>query len=95
MDWSDASAPRPLSDSDLDRVIDNFEKAMAEDTEKNELSLHASIHAWLAADPTIDFAALNKRVYDNLFLTPRSDPWLGLVPPATFTGIENDGVIQR
>ncbi|MEO7111612.1 MAG: hypothetical protein ABI183_14325 [Polyangiaceae bacterium] len=95
MDWSDATAPHALSDSDLDHVIDNFEKAMAEDTEKNELSLHASIHAWLVAEPAIDFAALNKRVYDNLFLTPRSDPWLGLVPPGTFTGIENDGVIPR
>ncbi len=95
MDWSDANAPHPLSDADLDNVIGHFEAAMAEDTEKNELSLHASIHSWFVAEPAIDFTALNKRVYDTLFLTPRSDPWLGLVPPSTFTAIENDGMLPR
>jgi hypothetical protein len=25
---------------------------------------------------------------------PDSDPWLGLVPRDTFTGLENDGLVQ-
>jgi hypothetical protein len=33
-------------------------------------------------------------VYAELFLTPKSDPWLGLVPPGAFSGIENDGVVS-
>jgi len=31
-------------------------------------------------------------VYAELFLTPSSDPWLGLLPGA-YTGLENDGVV--
>ena len=37
---------------------------------------------------------LNARVYANLFLTPDSDPWLGLAPADTFTGLENNGLVQ-
>ena len=39
-----------------------------------------------------DVNALNERVYAELFLTPSSDPWLGLLPPDTYTALENDGV---
>ena len=35
-----------------------------------------------------------KRVYSELFLTPKSDPWLGLVPPGVYSGIENDGIVS-
>ena len=31
--------------------------------------------------------ALNRRVYDQLFLTPANDPWLGLVNENVYTGI--------
>jgi hypothetical protein len=30
---------------------------------------------------------LNERVYAELFLTPSSDPWLGLKPDDVFTGL--------
>ncbi|MCA6575071.1 MAG: hypothetical protein IM549_18055, partial [Pseudanabaena sp. M53BS1SP1A06MG] len=33
--------------------------------------------------------ALNRRVYDQLFLTPASDPWLGLVNENIYTGISS------
>jgi hypothetical protein len=49
------------------------------DTLQNRFTLDRRLHAWLAA-PEIanDFASLNARVYTELFLTPASDPWLGL-----------------
>jgi hypothetical protein len=31
--------------------------------------------------------------YAELFLTPSSDPWLGLAPPDVYTALENDGQI--
>ena len=41
--------------------------------------------------PDVSWERLNARVYSELFLTPRSDPWLGLVSPDAFTGIAADG----
>jgi hypothetical protein len=32
-------------------------------------------------------------VYTSLFLTPASDPWLGLRPGDAFAAIEGDGVV--
>jgi hypothetical protein len=42
--------------------------------------------------PTVE--ELNERVYTELFLTPSSDPWLGLAPPDVYTAIENGGVVR-
>ena len=69
-----------------------FEKTLAEDTVRNEYSRHTTIHGWLAENPNMDLQKLNARVYSELFLTPDSDPWLGLLPEDAYTGIENDGV---
>ena len=48
--------------------------------------------AWLRESPApLALEDLNRRVYAELFLTPRSDPWLGLVPEATYTALTDDG----
>jgi hypothetical protein len=39
--------------------------------------------------------ALNERVYTELFLTPSSDPWLGLMPADTYTALERGGVVAN
>jgi len=75
------------------RQIRNLQRSISEDTVRNEYSLHRQLHAWLASDTASrDVDALNARVYAELFLTPDSDPWLGLLPPDTFAALEDDGV---
>lgn len=83
----------------LPELARTFERAMAEDTVRNEYNFHRQIHAWLAARPGSaeamfagDVTALNERVYAELFLTPSSDPWLGLVPRDAYSALEGDGV---
>jgi len=77
------------------RVIRNLERSLAEDTVRNEYVLHAKIHEWLThSSAPADVDQLNARVYADLFLTPDSDPWLGLVPRDTFTALENGGLVQ-
>ena len=43
---------------------------------------------------TTDVNTLNKRVYAELFLTPDSDPWLGLVPADTYSALQDDGMSE-
>ena len=75
----------------LKSVVDSFERAIAQDTVRNEYVFHAQIHNWFVnddfANSETSLAALNRRVYDQLFLTPASDPWLGLVNENAYTGI--------
>jgi hypothetical protein len=75
----------------LKSVVDSFERAIAQDTVRNEYVFHAQIHNWFVNDEFANgetsLAALNRRVYDQLFLTPASDPWLGLVNEHVYTGI--------
>jgi hypothetical protein len=74
-------------------VAREFETVMALDTIRNEYLLHSQIHQWfMAGSGTENVNTLNDRVYDQLFLTPGSDPWLGLSPDSSYSAIENDGI---
>lgn len=78
-------------------VVSSFEKAIAQDTVRNEYVFHAQIHSWFANGEflgnenlngnSLALNSLNRRVYDQLFLTPASDPWLGLVNENVYTGL--------
>jgi hypothetical protein len=81
-----------LDAASFDRRVTVFERSIAEDTVRNEFTLHRTLHAWMAAAPELDLEVLNQRVYATLFLTPRADPWLGLVAPDGYTAIEADGL---
>ena len=76
-----------------DEVLDNLRRTVAADTAFNEYDLHRRAHEWFALDQVRDLYSLNERVYDELFLTPSSDPWLGLLPESTFTGIEESTLV--
>jgi hypothetical protein len=81
----------------LVRMVRALEGSIAVDTVKNEYRLHREIHRWLAdAQATAtDVETLNERVYAELFLTPSSDPWLGLAPADVYTALPNAGLAKK
>jgi hypothetical protein len=82
-----------LTENELYRLIDKFQQAVALDTVRNEYLMHTTLYVWLMNDPVRnDLEKLNTKVYDSLFLTPGSDPWLGLFSPEIYTALDNGGV---
>ena len=80
----------------LQRVVGNFETAMALDTVRNEYMLHSQIHQWfMRGNGTSNVNVLNEKVYAELFLTPSSDPWLGLMSNEGYSAIDNDGIRKK
>ncbi|HEV3074769.1 MAG TPA: hypothetical protein VHB47_10160 [Thermoanaerobaculia bacterium] len=77
-------------------AIRRFQRLVGVDTVRNEALFHAVLHAWLARSHYVeDLDRFNERVYTVLFLTPRSDPWLGLAAPETFMALDPAGQGQR
>lgn len=77
----------------LAKTVQTFEQAMAIDTVRNEYLLHSRLHQWFVErNQTDTIAQLNEKVYAELFLTPSSDPWLGLASPDIYSAIEGDGI---
>lgn len=77
------------------RQLRNLERTISEDTVRNEYLFHSKIHEWLAAEPAApNLDAFNSKVYADLFLTPDSDPWLGLAQPDICTALENNGLVS-
>jgi hypothetical protein len=94
-DGGSASRSAAASSDPMARLVQNFERVIALDTVRNEYRLRSRLHAWLLSNRArLDTETFNERVYAELFLTPSSDPWLGLVQPDTYTGLSNDGIVK-
>jgi hypothetical protein len=77
-------------------LIRQFQELIALDTVRNEYRMHTKLYSWMIADRgRTDLAAFNEKVYADLFITPKSDPWLGLLPLDVYTGLENGGVVGK
>lgn len=78
------------------RMVATFEDSIAVDEVRNEYLLHRRIHERLAETPggTIDLNTLNEWVYAELFLTPSTDPWLGLAPSDVYSALDGNGLVQ-
>ena len=77
------------------RMFRQLENNIGIDSVRNEYVLHRRIHQWFAdSQKPFELEQLNERVYAQLFLTPSSDPWLGLKPAGVYSGLENDGVAK-
>jgi hypothetical protein len=82
-----------LVESPLVKLFRNLEQSVAVDSVRNEYELHRKLHRWFVegtAPANVD--ELNERVYAELFLTPKSDPWLGLLPGDAYAALPNNGV---
>jgi hypothetical protein len=70
----------------LEASLRRFEKLIAEDTARNELLLHAAIHARLSEVTTVpELDELTDWIYETLFLSPQEDPWMGLAPREVYS----------
>jgi hypothetical protein len=79
----------------LSALIKKFQLNVALDTVRNEYVMHSKLHAWLLEGPQPkDLNAFNEKVYAELFLTPRTDPWLGLFAADVYMALEDDGVVR-
>ncbi|HKQ99225.1 MAG TPA: hypothetical protein VJT09_01050 [Pyrinomonadaceae bacterium] len=80
----------------LSRTLQNLEQYMALDTVRNEYMLRTKLHGWFATGRAMTGVDnLNELVYAQLFLTPSSDPWLGLYSPDVYTALDGGGVSKN
>lgn len=77
------------------KIMSKLTFSIAKDTVYNEYLLHTQIHQWLLdARNYKDLEAFNDKVYAELFLTPKTDPWLGLKSDDVYSAIEADGLVK-
>ncbi len=87
---------KPAAGAAVSRIVQNLERNLAIDTVRNEYLIHNKLHSWFIngwINGSVE--SLNEQVYAQLFQTPRSDPWLGLVSPDTYTGLVDNGIVER
>ncbi|RYG69171.1 hypothetical protein EON80_10295 [bacterium] len=88
------STTAPRKTTSFDAMIQNLENSVTVDTAANKFGMEIPIHALFAHGQEGDFTSLNRKIYDTLFLTPKSDPYLGLASDNVFTGLQNGGIVE-
>lgn len=79
---------RNPGDPEAESALQRFQSLMEQDTALNALRTRPAILELLAdASLRADPVALDVRVYDEVFLSPLSDPWVGLADPSILPGI--------
>jgi hypothetical protein len=81
--------------ADTAGTIARLEQAILADTALNELRLRNQIRAQLIYGKQLDFTSVNDMIYANVFHTPKTDAWLGLLENTDFTGLPADGVVMH
>jgi hypothetical protein len=85
-----------LSNSEMSMLIHKFQESVALDMVRNEYLMRTKLYGRMVQPYNrVDLEKFNDDVYANLFLTPRSDPWLGLLSPEVYSAIDNGGVIRE
>ncbi len=90
------SRSKSLIEDPVLKMLVSYEASIALDSVRNEYLIHRRIHEWFCRfdfEPEVE--KLNERVYAELFLTPSSDPWLGLAPEDVYTALPNGGVVAE
>lgn len=87
------TASKVFVESPMIRMLRNLQHSIAEDTVHNEYQMHTRIYEWfINGTAPKNLAALNSKIYADLFLTPNSDPWLGLAPADAYSALDNGGL---
>jgi hypothetical protein len=86
----------PDAAKSFNRLLQSFQDSVALDIVRNEYRLHVKLYSWLVMDRgRTDIEAFNEKVYAELFATPRSDPWVGLLQADVYTGLDGAGVSKK
>jgi hypothetical protein len=84
-----------LGKGELNSLLEKLRSNVAFDTVRNEYLMHSKLYAWLIEDRgRSDLDTFNDKVYAELFLTPASDPWLGLFTADTYMALDDAGVVR-
>jgi hypothetical protein len=92
--WLHNAGPIKSTRAELDAMLARLEQSIVADTAINELRLRPQLRNLLASSERLGFDKVNEWIYANVFQTPRSDTWLGLLPRTDFTGLPGDGVVM-
>jgi hypothetical protein len=77
-------------------LLQRLQQSIALDTVRNEYLLHTKLYGWLLGEKEFDEVnKLNTKVYAELFLTPATDPWLGLFSPDVYTALDGGGISRK
>lgn len=89
------NATTGLTKPEFDAMLAKVNSFIALDTTRNDFLFHTKIYELLNQQRgPRDIETFNARIYDQLFQTPNSDPWLGLYSRDVYTALDGNGLTR-
>lgn len=83
-----------VSEEQFAGLVKNIEQFIALDTTMNDYMFRTRIYGILSENSNDTVERVNERIYAEIFLTPRSDEWLGLYSPDVYTALDGNGIVR-
>lgn len=83
-----------LSQAEMNSMLARLNSFLALDSTRNDFIFHTKLYEWLNRGRTTDIEVLNAQVYDQIFKTPNTDPWLGLYSTDVYTALDGNGIVK-
>ena len=75
-------------------LVKKLEEFAALDTTMNDYMFRTRVYGILSENNNDNLEKINERIYAEIFLTPRSDEWLGLYSPDIYTALDGNGIVK-
>lgn len=86
--------PNTIYGKEFQSLLKNVEDFAALDTTLNDYVFRTKIYSILSENNNDRIEQINDRIYAQVFLTPSSDPWLGLYSADVYTALDGNGIIK-
>lgn len=83
-----------VNDYSFSALLDNLNVFVALDSTRNDFLFRTEIYEIISNSSRINLETINDQVYAEVFLTPKSDEWLGLFSPTLYTALDGNGIIR-
>lgn len=83
-----------VNQTEFTELLKNLGVYLALDTTRNDFLFRPQIYKEISENPRFTLEQINERIYASVFLTPRSDEWLGLYTPTIYTALDGNGIIR-
>lgn len=84
-----------VKENEFTELLQNLNVFVALDTTRNDFLMRPEIYETISNNRRLpNLEIVNEQIYAQVFLTPKTDEWLGLYTPTLYTALDGNGIIK-
>ncbi len=86
---------KTIKENEFTELLQNLGVFLALDTTRNDFLMRTEVYETISNSRRLsNLETINEQIYAQVFLTPKTDEWLGLYTPTLYTALDGNGIIK-